>query len=420
MPEPSHLRLLGPWRRLFQWLCSLIILGLPFGAWQGRSLLRLDIDSLSLHLAGQVLRLEDLHLVLFASLLLVIVFLLVTMVFGRVWCGWACPQTTLTDLAEWWSRKLGLKVRDNRLNGAMWRKVLAHCGFALLALLVGANLVWYFVDPYRFFAELATGGLHPGAIGTWLVTAILVYADLGFVRRLVCRDFCPYGRFQTVLADRGTLVLHRPDSEAPRCIECGACVRACPMGIDIRKGYQVECINCGRCLDACRQVMARLKQPGLMVYSFGTGEAGWRSVANPRTALLSLAVVLLAVILAFGIFTRQEASLKVAVSHTAASRLDASGRTLTFFDAWVGNRGDRVRNYHISASTAEGVPLEVRGQTRDIQLLPGENQAVSFVLLTPAREKTTIVLSLADESGRELARQEAIVLPAAQSGSRAE
>jgi len=401
-------------------LCSLIILGLPFGAWQGRSLLRLDIDSLSLHLAGQVLRLEDLHLVLFASLLLVIVFLLVTMVFGRVWCGWACPQTTLTDLAEWWSRKLGLKIRDNRLQGAMWRKVLAHCGFALLALLVGANLVWYFVDPYRFLAELATGGLHPGAIGTWLVTAILVYADLGFVRRLVCRDFCPYGRFQTVLADRGTLVLHRPASEAPRCIECGACVRVCPMGIDIREGYQVECINCGRCLDACRQVMARLKQPGLMVYSFGTEGAGWRSLVNPRTLLLSLAVALLTTILALGVFNRKEASLKVAVSHTAASRLDTSGRTLTFFDAWISNQDDRSHSYHITAGTVEGMPLEIRGQTRDIQLQPGENQAVSFVLLTPAREKTTIVLYLADETGRELVSQEAIVLPAAGAGHQPE
>ena len=94
-------RLLGPWRRSFQWFMSLLILLLPWGRIDSASVLRIDIPSLSLHLFGTTLRIEELYLLLFFSLALVLLFLLITLVFGRVWCGWACPQTTLSDLAEW-------------------------------------------------------------------------------------------------------------------------------------------------------------------------------------------------------------------------------------------------------------------------------------------------------------------------------
>ena len=162
----------------------------------------------------------------------------------------------------------------------MWRKLLLHAGFALLGFLVAANLLWYFIEPRQFFAQLAAFDLHYAATLTLIVTGVLVYLDLALVRRLLCRDFCPYGRFQTALVDKSTLTLHLPDKELARCIACGSCVRTCPMGIDIRQGYQVECINCGRCLDACRQVMARRGEPGLIRYSFGTAGAGPKGLLN--------------------------------------------------------------------------------------------------------------------------------------------
>ncbi|TYO98774.1 cytochrome c oxidase accessory protein FixG [Geothermobacter ehrlichii] len=399
-------RLLAPWRRSFQWFCSLLVLLIPFGRWHGRSLLRLDLDSFSLCFFGQILRLEDLHLFLFVCLLFLLLFLLATLVFGRVWCGWACPQTTLTDLAEWWARKIGLKIEHNRLQGPPARKAVAHAGFLLLSLLVGANLVWYFVEPERFFRQLADGTLHPGAWGGMLAIAGLVYVDLGFVRRLVCREFCPYGRFQTVLADRATLVLHRPASEAKRCIDCGACVRACPMGIDIRNGYQIECINCGRCLDACRQVMARRRQPGLMVYSFGSENLGARALLNPRTLLLVAATLGLAVVLAVSIHNRPLATLKLVPSHTAASRQLADGRTAIFFEGWLHNRDDREHSLNIEARDAAAVTSpELRGQTRNIRLQPGENRPVGFVLLTSPAKRQTIEFLLKDGQGTVLARQ---------------
>lgn len=404
---------LGPKRRVFQWLTSLTILLIPFCQWNGHSLLRLDFSSLSLHLFGQTLRIDELYLVLFFTLTLGLAFLLATLVFGRVWCGWACPQTTLSDLAEWLARRLGLKIADGKLIGPRFRKVQAHCGYLLLALLVGANLVWYFVEPQRFFSELLDQRLHYGAWMTLISVTVVVYLDFALVRRIMCRDFCPYGRFQTVLVDPGTLTLHLPDSEAPRCIKCGACVRSCPMEIDIRRGYQVECINCGRCLDACREVMTRLRQPGLIRYSFGLAGDSWRSLLNPRTLLLAGAMIILLGILATAVYHKPQANLTVALSHTAGSRVLEDGSLATFFTAWISNRSPAEINYRLGARLTDSrTLLQLRGQTRDIRLAPGANREVQFVVTLPMPQTTQQVeFILFDHRQAEVARAVATLAP---------
>lgn len=417
MPECSHKRplLLGPWRRRFQWLVTLTIVGLPWIQPGGRSLLRIDLETLSLHLFGQLLRIEELYLLLFFSLLLVLLFLLVTLVLGRVWCGWACPQTTLSDLAEWMARVIGVQMGRNRLSGPRWRRLLVHLWYGVTALLVGANLVWYFIEPQRFFTALATWQLHPAAWVLLLAIAIPAYLDLALVRRLMCSDFCPYGRFQTALVDPGTLTLVLTDEERPRCIECGACVRSCPMGIDIRRGYQIECINCGRCLDACRKVMSGRNQDGLIHYRFGLEHRGPKALLNPRTLLLAGALAITTLVLGSAIWTRSEASLKIATSHTAPTRIIEDGRQVTFFTAWVNNRSQssRVFELHVGALT-DSAPLELKGQIKSLELADGKNRRVEFALVSPAVvEPLKVVFELRDRSGKRYARAEALVLPVA-------
>lgn len=404
---------LGPKRRAFQWATSLTILLIPYFQWNGHSLLRLDFSSLSLHLFGQVLRVDELYLVLLFSLAFGLAFLLATLVFGRVWCGWACPQTTLSDLAEWLARRLGLKITDGKLHGPPVKRLMAHVGYLLLALLVGANLVWYFVEPPRFFSELLGQKLHFGAWITLISVTVVVYLDFALIRRVMCRDFCPYGRFQTVLVDPGTLTLHLPDSEKPRCIECGACVRSCPMEIDIRRGYQVECINCGRCLDACREVMTRRMQPGLIRYSFGLANDGWRSLLNPRTLLLAGAMLILLVILTTAAYHKPQANLTVALSHTAESRVLEDGSLATFFTAWISNRSAAEIDYHLAARlTGSRTPLQLRGQTRDIRLAPGGNRELQFVVSLPMPQTTQQVeFVLFDHQQKEVARAMATLTP---------
>ena len=406
-------RLLGPWRRSLQWFISLLILLLPWGRFDHISLLRIDMRSLSLHLFGARLRIEELYLFLFFCLALVLIFLLTTLVFGRVWCGWACPQTTLSDLAEWATRRLKLQIGKSHLRGGSGRIVMLHLFFLLLSFLVGSNLLWYFIEPRTYFLELFTGQLHPVALGTLLMVGTAVYLDLAFLRRLICRDFCPYGRFQTALIDSSTLVLQLPEAEAPRCIECGACVRSCPMAIDIRQGYQIECINCGRCLDACRQVMSKRRQPGLIGYYFGTAKEGWRSLLNPRTLLLASALVGVLLLLVFAVKLRPEATLKIALSHQAASRRLADGTQASFFNAWINNRTPNQAVYALSARDPDSTQeLLLKGPTQNIALRGGQNHRVDFILITPfTGNENRVRFRLISKDGRQLAEADALITP---------
>ena len=401
--------LLSPWRRRCQWGTTLLLLLTPWFHVNGNSLFRIDIPSLTLHFFGQTLRIEELYLVLLFSLILTFGFLLITMLLGRVWCGWLCPQTTLTDLAEWFTTRLGLRGKKKPTNKMVTQNFLLQSIYLLLAFLVSANLLWYFIEPLDFFSKLVTGQLHYASWISLLLVTLVIYLDLALVRRLMCRDFCPYGRFQTVLADQSTLTLHLPNAELERCIECGSCVRACPMEIDIRRGYQVECINCGRCLDACRQVMARRNQPGLISYTFGTSGMGAKSLINLRTLLLSMGTLVLIVILLFAAYQRPSASLKISLSHSVASRTLKDGNRATFFNAWVNNRSSTKESYHIEARQAgNDTPLLLKGQTSQLVLEAGENLRIDFVLVTAVpKSKLDIEFILLDQNNTELAVAEA-------------
>jgi cytochrome c oxidase accessory protein FixG len=318
----------------------------------------------------------------------------------------------LNDLAEWGARKLRLQFSDNRLVGAAWRKLLLQFFYLLLAALVSANLIWYFVEPQRFFASLFSGELRFGVALTFAATALLIYLDLALVRRLMCREFCPYGRIQATLVDPGTLTLQLPETEKPRCIKCNSCVRCCPMGIDIRNGYQVECINCGRCLDACRIIMNNRSEPGLICYTFGSNNLGPSALFNPRTLILGLLLLSLLTGLGFAVFNRAEASLKVSVSHKVASRILNDGQQVTFFNAWLNNRGTEEKSYSLLAKDAAGAPLTLKGQTAALTLSGGANRKIDYVLVTPPVDAPSVVeFLLTDEQRNVLARARAQILP---------
>jgi polyferredoxin len=318
----------------------------------------------------------------------------------------------LNDLAEWLARKLRLRVVNNRLLGNNQRKVFLQIFYLLLAGLVSANLLWYFIEPQRFFRSLLSGEMRFGVWVTLAGLTLIVYLDLALVRRLLCRDFCPYGRIQTSLLDPGTLVLQLPENERPRCIRCHSCVRCCPMGIDIRAGYQVECINCGRCLDACRQVMFRRGQPGLIHYTFGLDNLGAKALLNLKILLLSLAFVVLLATLSVAIYHRAGATLKVALSHTAASRLLKSGEQVTFFNAWINNRGTDSDTFRLVAQRENGPPLILKGQTAELRLAGGKNRQLDYVLLSPpAVEPYMVEFILVNNEHEIVATAKAQILP---------
>lgn len=402
-PRPS---LLGPKRAAFQWLTTLLIIGLPFLRIHGESLLRLDFASLSLYAFGHRFPITDLSLFLLLSIALTLLFLLVTLAFGRAWCGWACPQTTLVDLVEWCARRIGVKVKAGAMSANAPQKVGLQVIYLILSLLVGANLVWYFISPYDFFPQVLQGRLHWIALLTLTIVALATYLNLTFLRRLFCKEFCPYGRFQTVLVDPGTLVLHYHPDEAPRCIRCGACVRACPTGIDIRNGYQIECINCGRCLDACREVMARRQEAGIIRYTFGLEGQGPAALFNLRMALVTLAFLGIAAGLLLVTAQRDPIALKIARNAELMPRVVGAGKVVNFYSAYLTNRTQESLSVRLALA---GPPsdLVLSGPTSLQKLAPDDRRKLDFAIqanIDTLAEPRRADILVKDGDGRNLAQ----------------
>ena len=383
---------IAPWRKRVQWLSTLLLLIIPFIRIGGESLLRLDAESRTLLFFGASLRIEEFYLLLIVVLILVFGFLFITMVFGRVWCGWLCPQTTLGDLSDW------IDSRTGSLHPAGWQKALRQLFYLFLSGVVASNLVWYFIPPAQFFRRLASGEIGAVAGITLAGTFVLLYLDLALVRRTFCKTVCPYGRIQLLTMERGTLTLEFDPALKASCIRCGSCVRACPMGIDIREGLQIECINCGRCLDACRDVMAGRDAAGLIHYTFGTPAEGVRPV-NRKALLLAGVVLLLIALLALGVSTRKEATLKVQRAASGAVKMLPDGSLVNFYAAYLENRATRAGIFSLEVAPLPGHQAELIGPVRDLELAANANRKVDLVLRIKPAPKTGREMELRLVSG---------------------
>ena len=385
---------------------------LPFLEQGGSHALRFDLPALTLHLAWFRFQMEDFHLVWLAGIDFVFFFLIATVVLGRVWCGWACPQTVLCDLTEGLAAHLGLRRwLDGRDRPPLGRRLTFHLILFLIGLGTGAVVTWYFVPPADYLGRLLSGTLGPWPLGTTVAIGLLVHADLALLRRTVCREFCPYGRFQALLADRGTLTLGVHPDEASRCIQCNACRKACPMGIDIRNGLQIECITCALCLDACRKVMAAQGETGIIRYTFGVDGLGWRALLSPRLLLLSGLLLLLSAGLLLASLTRADAVLKLARAQNTVCRPLAGDLHPVFFSGSLANRANRPRTFTLQARRSSSAPLGTKGATV-FHLDGNARQMVHlavFAPIPPPGQTVPVIFAVLDEEGRSIAEQKALV-----------
>lgn len=367
--------LLAPRRRSVQYLLVTLYLALPFLALRGVPLLRIDLTGNTLFLAAQPIRIDEFYLVLMLTLLGTVLFLLITALLGRVWCGWLCPQTVLNDLVELLPELLKARKPSQRMLAAIRQGVSV-----LLALVMSLATLAYFLPYTALLRNLSQPTDHPVLFGMFLFLAASIYLNVALVRRSFCKSYCPYGRLQTAFMSASTLNLAFREEVRDRCIRCNSCVRVCPMGVDIREGFQIECINCGRCLDACRLVMARKDgSDGLIAYRFGV-TAGGRPQLTGALIFLSLASLALATALLYSLTTRTGAGFAVQRNQQAAVRTLPDGSRLVAWSGVIENRTQVPAFYRLELGSSRTAGISLQGQTRDLNVAPNSNRTISFFL----------------------------------------
>ena len=343
-------------------------------------------------MAAVPVRVDQFYLVLLATLFVVAAFLLVTVILGRVWCGWLCPQTVFNDLAELIGSRFVKWLPPPAAK--LFEQLLA----ATISMLIAFNIFCWFMSPAQAAIRLLDFAMHPLMAACFLSMTLFGYLNLLLVKRSFCRSYCPYGRFQAALLDDGTLNLAFREENRSRCIRCGACVRTCPMTIDIREGYQIECIGCGRCIDACRDVMERRSGGfGLIDYRFGNLK-GTRVRFGSKALALSALSLLLGVALVAGLIGRNQTAFVVQRIASVEPRSLPDGSRVQPWRVTIGNRSESNKTYSLRVSTVKDGEITLLGPVNDIAIAANEHREVTFMIRNKGAESNSVQLQLVSGS----------------------
>ncbi len=376
-------------RWLLVWMTQLFFYGLPWLLWGERQAVLFNLNTQHFYIFGLVLYPQD--FIYLAGLLVIsaLSLFLFTAVAGRLWCGYACPQTVYTEMFLWLEKLVeGDRMRRIKLDQLpwsfekIWRKTTKHVLWLVLALWTGITFVGFFSPIRDLVAHLATF-----AIGNWELFWILfygfaTYGNAGWLREQVCKYMCPYARFQSAMFDRDTLIVtydaQRGEPRTPPtrktatsatelagdCIDCGLCVQVCPTGIDIRKGLQYECIGCGACADVCDMVMDKIDKPrGLVKYSTENAllqhldhSQILRRVLRPRVLIYSAIALTVTVAILLSLFVRSPMRLDVVRDRGSMARFE--GRKLeNVYRLQVMNLQENKLTYVLSVEGIAGLSI---------------------------------------------------------------
>jgi len=329
------------WRIIMVFVTQAVFYGLPWLQWNGRQAVLFDLAARKFYIFGMVLWPQD---VIYLAVLLVLSALslfLFTAMAGRLFCGYACPQTVYTEIFMWVERKIeGDRIKRIRLDEAPWSwrklriKATKHIVWIFIAWWTGSTFIGYFAPIRELGMGLITFTLGPWQWFWMVFYAFATWGNAGFMREAVCKYMCPYARFQSVMVDDDTFVvtydhvrgeprggrsrrIDHKEAGMGDCVDCSLCVQVCPTGIDIRDGLQYMCIGCGACVDACDQVMDKMGyDQGLIRYTSGraitqglTQQQARRRLLRPR--VLIYWTILLGIAVAFAVSLSTRSTLRM-------------------------------------------------------------------------------------------------------------
>ncbi len=385
----------GRYRRL-KWAAIAVLLGIyyatPWLRWhRGENLpdqaVLIDMPARRAYFFGLEIWPDEVYFITGILVLAAVGLFFVTSLLGRVWCGYACPQTVWTDLFVWVEEKIqGDRNRRIRLDSQgftferIWKKTVTHALWILIGLCTGGAWVFYFNDAPALFDHIRHFDL-PWSVGSWILgLTASTYLMAGYAREQVCKYMCPYARFQSAMFDRDTLIIgYDAGRGEPRgkhkkgtswegkghCIDCTQCVLVCPVGIDIRNGLQMECIACGLCVDACNDVMDKVDLPrGLIRYdtqrNYDDRQAGratqsrlrlWR----PRTFYYLGVLSLVSALMVYGLFARPRMELHAIQNRNPLFVKLSDGSIRNSYVVKILNKTHEARHFALGVT---GVPVK--------------------------------------------------------------